>query len=165
MRAGSSSRLPPRLPEEFSARAVDSCFLRQVLARLCSAAMAEPGEAQRTYSLEEASGMLDGLREMLERIREARKVILSSAEMIERDAATNGGGTESSASLEAMTTLRQGVETLSKQGIVLRDADTGLIDFPAEREGRLVYLCWRPDEERITHWHEVDAGFGGRKPL
>lgn len=109
--------------------------------------------------------MLPGLRTLLDAVREARQVILSSAERIERDAVTNGGGTESSASLEAMTTLRQGVEALSKQAIVLRDADTGLIDFPAEREGRLVYLCWRPDEDRITHWHEVDSGFGGRKPL
>jgi hypothetical protein len=122
-------------------------------------------ETTRYYTVEEANGLLAGLREMLERMREARQTILHSAERIERDAVTNGGGAESSASLEAMETLRNGVEALSRQGIVLRDADTGLIDFPAQREGRLVYLCWRPDEDRVTHWHEVDAGFGGRKPL
>lgn len=127
--------------------------------------MAEPGDPQRYYSLDEANALLDGLRTLLEKVRAARQVILNSAERVERDAVTNGGGAESSASLEAMTTLRQGVEALSKQGIVLRDADTGLIDFPTQREGRLVYLCWRPDEDRVTHWHEVDAGFGGRKPL
>ena len=120
---------------------------------------------ERYYTVEEANGLLTGLRELLERMREARQTILNSAERIERDAVTNGGGAESSASLEAMETLRNGVEALSRQGIVLRDADTGLIDFPAQREGRLVYLCWRPDEDRVTHWHEVDSGFGGRKPL
>jgi hypothetical protein len=64
-----------------------------------------------------------------------------------------------------MAVLRHEVEAMSSQGIVLRDADTGLIDFPARRDGRLVYLCWRPDEDSVTHWHEVDSGFGGRKPL
>lgn len=127
------------------------------------ARMAEAEE--RYYTVEEANGMLAGLRDVLERIREARQTILGSAERVQRDAVTNGGGAESSASLEAMSSLRNGVEALTKQGIVLRDADTGLIDFPAQREGRLVYLCWRPDEDAVTHWHEVDAGFGGRKPL
>jgi hypothetical protein len=64
-----------------------------------------------------------------------------------------------------MATLRSEVEALTSDGIVLRDADTGLIDFPARRDGRLVYLCWRPDEDLVGHWHEVDSGFGGRKPL
>ena len=43
--------------------------------------------------------------------------------------------------------------------------DAGLVDFPGERAGRRIFLCWRFGEERITHWHEVDAGFAGRKPV
>ena len=120
---------------------------------------------ERIYTVEEANALLGEIREILERIREARQTILATAEKLRRGAVANGGGAEGSASMEAMATLREGVEALTRQGIVLRDADTGLIDFPAQREGRLVYLCWRPDEDRITHWHEVDAGFGGRKPL
>jgi hypothetical protein len=127
--------------------------------------MADRPTEERYYTVDEANGMLDGLRGMLEKIREARRTILGSAERLRRDAVTNGGGAEGSASLEAMATLRNGVESLTEQGIVLRDADTGLIDFPALREGRLVYLCWLPEEDRVTHWHEVDSGFGGRKPL
>lgn len=122
-------------------------------------------QTERYYTVEEANGLIAGLRERLERIREARRMILRSAEVLRRGAGANGGGAEGSAALEAMTTLRGEVEALNSQGIVLRDADTGLIDFPARREGRLVYLCWRPDEDRVTHWHEVDTGFGGRKPL
>ena len=120
---------------------------------------------ERYFSVGEANGLLDDLRPRLDRIREARRTILSSAEKLGRGATANGGGAEGSASLEAMATLRSEVEALTAEGIVLRDADTGLIDFPARRDGRLVYLCWRPDEELVGHWHEVDSGFDGRKPL
>ena len=122
-------------------------------------------QEERYYSLDEANGLLAGLRERLDRIKEARRKVVASAETLSHGATANGGGAEESASLEAMATLRTELEALTTEGIVLRDADSGLIDFPARREGRLVYLCWKPDEERITHWHEVDAGFGGRKPL
>jgi hypothetical protein len=40
-----------------------------------------------------------------------------------------------------------------------------LVDFPTEREGRIVFLCWRADEEGVIWWHEPDSGFLGRKPL
>ena len=120
---------------------------------------------ERYYTVEEANAVLGEVRARLEAIREARQTILRTAEKLQRGAHANGGGTEGSASLEAMATLREGVEALTRDGIVLRDADTGLIDFPAQRNGKLVYLCWRPDEEAVTHWHDVEAGFGGRKPL
>lgn len=43
--------------------------------------------------------------------------------------------------------------------------DAGLVDFPGEVGGRPVYLCWRLGEEAVTHWHELDAGYAGRRPL
>ncbi|HSC33100.1 MAG TPA: DUF2203 domain-containing protein [Gemmatimonadaceae bacterium] len=43
--------------------------------------------------------------------------------------------------------------------------DAGLVDFPAEMDGRPVYLCWRLGEPAVDHWHEIDAGFAGRQPL
>lgn len=122
-------------------------------------------EAERYYTVEEANALLEDLRGRLERIREARRKVVGSAERLKRGATANGGGVEGSASLEAMAVLRSEVEDLTARGIVLRDADTGLVDFPTRREGRLAYLCWRPDEDRVAHWHEVDSGFGGRRPL
>ncbi len=122
-------------------------------------------DEERYYSVDQANGMLGGLRKRLDRIREARRAIVGSAEKLARGATANGGGAAGSASLEAMAVLRTEVEALTAEGIVLRDADTGLIDFPTRREGRLAYLCWRPEEDRVGHWHEVDSGFGGRKPL
>jgi hypothetical protein len=123
-------------------------------------------QPNRTYTVEEANALTGHLREALGRIRKARDAIVGSAERIKEGAVANGGGPESSAAWEATRTLRKEVEDLAARGIVLRDADTGLFDFPSRREGRLVYLCWRPDEEdRVAFWHEVDTGFPGRKPL
>ena len=47
----------------------------------------------------------------------------------------------------------------------LKDIEQGLIDFRTEREGREVYLCWKLGEPDIRWWHELDAGFAGRRPL
>lgn len=57
------------------------------------------------------------------------------------------------------------VQELVELGVECKSLESGLVDFPAEREGRVVYLCWRDGEEAVTHWHEVDAGFAGRQPL
>jgi hypothetical protein len=123
-------------------------------------------EPERYYTVEEANALTEHLREALGRIREARDVIVDSAERVKEGAVADGGGQEGSAVWDAARTLRREVEALSAQSIILRDADTGLFDFPARREGRLVYLCWKPDEEdRVAFWHEVNTGFPGRKPL
>jgi hypothetical protein len=123
-------------------------------------------EPERYYTVDEANALTEHLRVALGRIREARDVIVDSAERIKEGAEANGGGQEGSAAWDAARTLRREVEALSAQSIILRDADTGLFDFPSRREGRLVYLCWKPDEEdRVAFWHEVNTGFPGRKPL
>lgn len=121
--------------------------------------------AEHRFTVEEANARLEHLREVLPRIREARRTLLASGERVRGAAARDGGGREGSAHWEAMRTLRREVQGLSDDGIVLRDAESGLVDFPAEREGRVVYLCWRLGEEAVAHWHEVDGGFVGRRPL
>ncbi len=50
-------------------------------------------------------------------------------------------------------------------GIAVKDLAIGLVDFPSEREGRVVFLCWRMDEPAIVAWHELDGGYLGREPL
>jgi hypothetical protein len=57
------------------------------------------------------------------------------------------------------------VAELGSLGIEVKDYAQGLIDFPAERDGRPVYLCWRLGEPTVQFWHEVDAGSAGRQPL
>ena len=54
---------------------------------------------------------------------------------------------------------------LGELGIEFKAFDVGLVDFPTELDGRLIYLCWRLGEPEIEYWHELDAGFAGRRRL
>jgi hypothetical protein len=63
--------------------------------------------------------------------------------------------------------LRDLMRELKRIGCFYKDwgFETGLVDFPARIDGREVYLCWRSDEERITWYHDIEAGFQGRQPI
>ena len=65
----------------------------------------------------------------------------------------------------AVMRLEELVDELSNVGVELKDYESGLVDFIGRHDGRDVYLCWKLGEERITHWHELNAGFAGRKPV
>lgn len=72
----------------------------------------------------------------------------------------------SSGSGEPPVDVESALAELAEKGIVLRDADTGLVDFPAITEAGVVYLlCWKRDEEELGWWHFAEEGFAGRRPL
>jgi hypothetical protein len=121
--------------------------------------------AQRTFSVEEAESLLGELRERLARVREARQAVLANGQPIRDSAVGNGGGARGKAYWEALSTLRRDVEAMNAAGVVLRDPETGLVDFPARREGRDIFLCWRVGEDHVMFWHGTDTGFGSRRPL
>lgn len=56
-------------------------------------------------------------------------------------------------------------EAFGREGLQLKDPDTGLVDFPGQLGTRTVLLCWRDGEAAVTHYHEVGAGFSGRKRI
>jgi hypothetical protein len=61
--------------------------------------------------------------------------------------------------------LARTVDELQQTGCLVKDLETGLVDFPSLREGEKVYLCWKLGEARIGYWHGIEEGFAGRKPL
>jgi len=76
-----------------------------------------------------------------------------------------GGGWPGRPAAKATLELQRAIADLQAADIVVRDVVRGLVDFPAVRDGEEVYLCWLVDEPEIEHWHELDAGFAGRRPL
>ena len=119
----------------------------------------------RVFTVLDANAELPELRERLPRLREARLGLIASSERITDAVASDGGGVAGSDWFRHQETLKTEVEYLSDRGILLRDPDTGLIDFPAERDGEHVFLCWRLGEGDVEYYHGVHSGFGGRKPL
>jgi len=61
--------------------------------------------------------------------------------------------------------LQEYVQELRELGVEPKGAIEGLVDFPAEMDGRIVYLCWRLGEQEVLFWHDLESGFGGRQPL
>lgn len=122
--------------------------------------------AEHLFTADEANAMLPDLRERLARIRQAREVVIRTSTLVKGRVATDGGGVAGEpAYFEAARVLRAELEHLAAQDVVLRDPQSGLVDFLGEVDGRRVWLCWRADEERVTHFHELDSGFAGRKAL
>jgi len=122
---------------------------------------------ERHYSREEASALLPRVAELLTKMRAARDRLGDSEARAALESAgqTNGGGEPAKVVSEGFIELRESMLELREREIVLRDLERGLVDFPALRDGREVYLCWEEGEPEIGFWREPDAGFGGRLPL
>jgi hypothetical protein len=123
---------------------------------------------ERHFTVEEANSLLGRIEPMLRSLREARDRLTDAEahEALAGAAPGNGGGDPGRNVGEAFLEVRGLLFELQELGIVVRDIDRGLIDFPAILDGREVYLCWELDEpQQIAFWHDLEAGYGGRQPL
>ena len=89
-----------------------------------------------------------------------------------RQMRSDGGGETEVESTEAKRArqaveraISQLVDSIVEKGILIKDPRQGLFDFPYEREGELVNLCWLAGEPDIDYWHTLDSGFAGRQHL
>jgi len=67
--------------------------------------------------------------------------------------------------VRTMARLKDVLVEFEQREIEIKDVDRGLIDFPALRDGKEVFLCWEMGEEDIEFWHDLDAGYRGRERL
>ena len=122
----------------------------------------------RYFTLEEANAALVTLKPLVGRIMEIRQSILERQPEIWpalQKAAGNGGSLAASQAAFEFAELDELVRQVHAAGVLLKDLNMGLLDFPCLREGREVYLCWRYGEESVEFWHDLDAGFAGRQRL
>jgi hypothetical protein len=120
----------------------------------------------------EARALVPQLRQALRALQQRRGELARETEALEQlTAAMRGNGHAAEARQRELrvgdltASIRRGLRRLARQGIEVKDLDSGLVDFPSLRDGRVVYLCWRVDEPTVAYWHELDAGFAGRRPL
>ena len=119
------------------------------------------------FTPDEANAALDRIEPLLTELQESRDLLTDAdvREALTEASPGNGGGEPGRQVGEAFLRFRSLLLELQETGVVLRDLDRGLIDFPSIREGREVFLCWRLGEERVAHWHELEGGFRGRRAL
>lgn len=123
---------------------------------------------KRLFTVEEANALLPKMQRCLQEIfvrRDAMREKAPHLEPILAAAGANGGGRIGSEYGVEAYNLYLALERIREEGVYLKDLDSGLLDFPHERGGRVVFLCWHPPEEEILYWHEVDGGYAGRQPL
>jgi len=121
----------------------------------------------RHYTLEEANAALGWIQDVIGSLRSAREGLSDeeAREALAEAGPQNGGGDPGRVVSEAFLQLREALARLQEAEVVLRDLDRGLVDFPAMRDDREVYLCWVEGEDEISYWHDLEAGFAGREQL
>jgi hypothetical protein len=120
------------------------------------------------YTLEEARAVLPAVKDLMKMVQDARSEILRlkpEAWPALRSASTNGGNRQAGELLAKFDRLEAGIKGITDLGILVKDVDKGLIDFLGQRDGQDVFLCWHYGEDDIQYWHEINAGFAGRRPI
>jgi hypothetical protein len=131
--------------------------------------------ARRYFTPSEANELLAEVRPLAESLVEHRQGMRLAAERRARLTARiagNGGDLDPQEPGELDEQFQReshavtlAAEQLERLGVLVKDLDTGLVDFPALHEGEEVLLCWQLGEGEVAHWHGMDEGFAGRKPL
>ena len=119
----------------------------------------------RKFTLEQANRALPLVKRIVADIVRTHAQAASHREKLERMSASKDSKSTQQDLDQSIDRLQDLVDELSDVGVELKDYETGLVDFVGRHDGRDVYLCWKLGEERITHWHEISAGFAGRKSV
>ena len=130
------------------------------------------------FDVDAANATLPEVGPLLQTLADQRSELirLRDASVAAASGAGSGPGSEPEPDREEARRIRLRMQGLVDQmaaavaridalGITLRDIERGLIDFPALASGRQVWLCWQLGEDRVDHGHELDTGFGSRRPL
>jgi hypothetical protein len=134
-------------------------------------------DAPRLFSLREANGLIDTLQRVFTHARALRDQLggvqqklgeaghpLEGPELRVDESAPSSVQKLQQRAVRILGELRDLLRELAELGIEVKAAD-GLVDLRSKLHGRVVFLCWKFGEERIDHWHELETGFAGRKPL
>tara|TARA_Y100000758_G_C15951807_1_gene386202 strand:+ start:99 stop:497 length:399 start_codon:yes stop_codon:yes gene_type:complete len=130
---------------------------------------------EHLYSIETANHLLPWLEQQFKNLRMVNGDLANHKKTL-ADLLRNRGNNGHSSSEEVILGTREVVDRLTANmqevlkgiddlGILVRNIEMGLVDFPAERDGRLIYLCWISGESTVAFWHETNVGFTDRQSL
>ena len=124
--------------------------------------------AQRYFTLPEANETLNLIRPLMDEVQAIRLKILKNQPeawpAIEKSAG-NGGNRGLSHMVQDFEKFDALIHRIQATDVLIKDINLGLMDFPALKDGREVYLCWQYGEGDIAFWHEIEAGYAGRQPI
>ena len=132
--------------------------------------MAEPDDEypDRLFSLPEANRLIPSLEEHLSAVKKGKTVLVHTKDEIKKasqNAQFRGGSFVAPHYIAALEQINDNLQKIHEMGVLIKDVEMGLCDFPHLHEGRVVYLCWKLGESEVGWWHEVDTGYASRQPL
>lgn len=122
----------------------------------------------RVFSLFEANQLIPQLQSHLSTIQECKAILIRTREEVSRasaNASLGGGTTVGARYVKSLQDISTNLHAIHELGVVVKDIDLGLCDFPHIRNGRVVYLCWKLGESEVRWWHEVTSGYKERCPI
>lgn len=135
-------------------------------------------QPQKLFTVEEANRAVGRVAPLVEQLQGLQRSILKTNDRLDDEVQKLSAGNghplkELQAHIEGLTrhqldlleAFRSALQQVQDLGCVLKDLDSGLVDFYSMRQGELVFLCWRVGEERVRFWHRLEEGFAGRQPL
>jgi hypothetical protein len=134
--------------------------------------MNSTGTFPRLFTVNEANALLPMLRPLMERILENIGRLRSKTEAVIRDQQLDPEAPDLMERLQEngevarlVKEIKDWVEQIHAHGCVCKGVEQGLIDFPCVLGAEVVFLCWQLGEADVGHWHRIEDGFAGRRPL
>ena len=132
--------------------------------------------SDRTFTLDEAQSLLPVLESLLRTAIAAKKTVDEAdaeQQALQHRVFLAGGmfldvvplARKKAERAKAEQRVKDSLAEIDSIGVQVKDLDIGLLDFPCEVDGQIILLCWKLGEKAITHWHGVQEGFAGRKPI
>ena len=122
----------------------------------------------RLFTLAEANSLLPQLEDCMEAVQRGKAILMRTKKEIARASANAsfGGGSPSGPHyIGALEQVGRHLHTVQEMGVLVKDIDIGLCDFPFMKDGRVVYLCWKLGEPDVRWWHEIDSGYSARQAI
>jgi len=119
------------------------------------------------YTVAEARALLPQIRRWLGKLAKQREKLQDEEKTLQQlmTPGIDVGGPVVNAWLRTLTAIQELLLEFQQRDIQIKDLERGLIDFPALRDGKEVFLCWEKSEEDIGFWHDLEAGYAGREKL
>ncbi|HEY3860871.1 MAG TPA: DUF2203 domain-containing protein [Verrucomicrobiae bacterium] len=119
------------------------------------------------YSVDEARALLPSIREWLAELDTLQSVLRAHENHVAALLKEGGdaGGEPVNQMIKTLAECQRILQEFRLRQIQIKDLRRGLLDFPALRQGREVFLCWEKDEDDIEFWHDLETGYGGRERL
>ena len=123
---------------------------------------------EKIFTVGEANSMVPDLELILREVQQMRQFdmqIRGEIQKARQKTTLNGGSPQGPSYLKALDYIMKRVERIQQMGVLVKDLEKGLCDFPFMLDGRVVYLCWKLGEAEVEWWHETHTGYSARKPL